>query len=88
MFADASHLVHMIPSIIVKLLRIQVKRVFMLIRLKEKVMSRSYFDAELNSFPDTIPQVTGTRSLMVVNGHSVGEIKMWQDNMSTVALLK
>jgi len=55
---------------------------------KQKVMSRSSFEAELNSLHEVIPQVMGTRRFMVAQGYSVGAVKVWQDNMSTIAFVK
>ena len=51
-------------------------------------MSRSSFEAELNSLHEAIPQVMGTRRFMVAQGYFVGAIKVWQDNMSTIAFVK
>ena len=53
---------------------------------KQKVMPRSSFEAEPNSLHESIPQVMGTRRFMAVQGYFVGAIKVWQDNMSTIAL--
>ena len=55
---------------------------------KQKVMSRSSFEAELNSLHEAIPQVMGTRRFMVAQGYFVGAVKVWQDNMSTIAFVK
>ena len=54
---------------------------------KQKVMSRSSFEAELNSLHEVIPQVMGTRRFMVAQGYLVGAFKLWQDNMSTIAFV-
>jgi hypothetical protein len=51
-------------------------------------MSRSSFESELNSLHEVIPQVMGTRRFMVAQGYFVGAIKVWQDNMSTIAFVK
>ena len=53
---------------------------------KQKMMSRASYEAELNGLHEIIPQVT--RRLMVAQGYFLGGVKVWQDNMSTIAFVK
>ena len=48
-------------------------------------MSRSFFEAELNSSHEVL-QLMGTRMFMVVHEHFVSVVKVGQDNMSTLLL--
>ena len=54
---------------------------------KQKVMSRTSFEAKLNSLREVIPQVMGTRRFVEARGYFVGAIKVWQDNMPTIAFV-
>ena len=57
--------------------------------IKQKLLSRPAFETELNSLLLIIPQVMGIRRrLMMAQGYFVGVIKVWQDNMCSIAYVK
>ena len=54
----------------------------------QKVISRSSFESELNTLHEVVPEVIGHKRFMEGQGHSVGAVKIWQDNMSSIAFVK
>ena len=54
----------------------------------QNVLSRSSFEAELNSSHEVEPQVMGNRRFMVARGYFVGTVKVWQNSMPTIAFVK
>ena len=55
--------------------------------IMRKVVSRFSFEAELNNVREAIPLVIGTRRFMVAQLYSIGALKVWQNNMSTVVFV-
>ena len=43
---------------------------------KQKIISRISFEAELNSLHEVMPQVMGTRRVVVAQGYFVGAVKV------------
>ena len=51
-------------------------------------MSKSFFEAALNSLHEVLSQVMETRRFMVAQGYFVGAIKVRKDSMSTISFVK
>lgn len=55
---------------------------------KQKLNSKSSFEAELIGLSDRLPQVIWTRYWLQSQGYKVNPAKVYQDNMSTIAVIK
>ena len=53
---------------------------------RQKLKSKSSTEAELIAVSDVLPQVIWTRDFLEQQGYDVGPAKLFQDNMSTIAL--
>jgi len=87
-FADASHAVHTDAKGQSGAVERLGKAAIYFSSTKQKVISRSSFESELNSLHEIIPHVMGTRRFLIAQGYNVGPVKVWQDNMSTIAFVK
>jgi hypothetical protein len=55
---------------------------------KQKIVTKSSFEAELVGFSDKSSQILWTRNFLIDLGYSVGAAKIYQDNMGTMAAIK
>jgi len=55
---------------------------------KQKLNSKSSFESELIGLSDRLPQVIWTRYWLQSQGYKVNPAKVYQDNMSTIAVIK
>jgi hypothetical protein len=55
---------------------------------KQKLMGKSSTETELVATSELLPQVIHTRNFLLAQGHQVSEALMYQDNQSTMALIK
>jgi hypothetical protein len=53
---------------------------------KQKLVSKSSTEAELIGLSDTVSQVIWTRDFLISQGYNLGPAKVFQDNLSTMAL--
>jgi hypothetical protein len=53
---------------------------------KQKLMTKSSTESELVGMSDQLPQIIWTRNFLVAQGYSMGPARIYQDNMSTIAL--
>jgi hypothetical protein len=56
--------------------------------VKQKLMGKSSTETELVATSEMLPQVIHTRNFLMAQGHSVEKAVMYQDNQSTMALIK
>jgi hypothetical protein len=55
---------------------------------KQKLMGKSSTETELVATSELLPQVIHSRNFLLAQGHQVSEALMYQDNKSTMALIK
>jgi hypothetical protein len=55
---------------------------------KQRLNSKSSTEAELIGLSDSTGQVVWTRNFLLEQGYGVGAAKIYQDNLSTMALVK
>jgi hypothetical protein len=55
---------------------------------KQKLMTKSSTEAELVAISDALGQVMWTRNFMEAQGYKLPPVKLFEDNMSTIALVK
>jgi hypothetical protein len=55
---------------------------------KQKLMGKSSTETELVATSEMLPQVIHSRNFLLAQGHSVDKAVMYQDNQSTMALIK
>ena len=55
---------------------------------KQKIVTKSSTEAELVGLSDTASQGIHTRRFLVAQGYDIGPVKIHQDNMSCIALMK
>ena len=55
---------------------------------ENKLMLRSYFEAERNNLPSVIRQAMEPSMFVVAQGSFIDSVKMGQDNMSAIAFVK
>jgi hypothetical protein len=53
---------------------------------KQGLMTKSSTESELVGMSDQVPQAIWSRNFLVAQGHKMGPTKIYQDNMSTIAL--
>ena len=49
-------------------------------------MTKSSTESELVGMSDQVPQAIWSRNFLLAQGHAIGPVKIYQDNMSTIAL--
>ena len=54
---------------------------------KQKLVSKSSTEAELIALSDVVSQVVWTRDFLIAQGYNMGPAKVFQDNLSTMALV-
>ena len=55
---------------------------------KQKLMSKSSTESELIGLSDSFPQVIWTRNFLIAQGYNLEPCTVYQDNMSTIAMVK
>jgi hypothetical protein len=55
---------------------------------KQKIMTKSSTEAELVAISDVIGQVIWMRNFLEAQGYKLPPVKMFEDNLSTIALIK
>ena len=53
---------------------------------KQGLMTKSSTESELVGMSDQVPQAIWSRNFLLAQGHAIGPVKIYQDNMSTIAL--
>jgi hypothetical protein len=54
----------------------------------QKINTKSSTEAELIGLSDSASQVIWSRNFLAAQGYEMGPAKIWQDNMSTIAMIK